>query len=218
MLSSLARQENPLQVRLTYFITFIYSTLLGRLCSFGFLNAFKLYKSKPTKHGYAWKRNILGGANSLSTLNTYPFTQKWSIGLSIRILNGCNSWKKSECATSITCKKLNHCDIQGQPDWFNLKSWIILTTHIYVVFTDRLSFHTGWTAHPNPSFPCRMSANSQQKSSSPNLEGRYCYRNAQESASVIRCGFFGETWLDPKVYWFRSSVFQMLDKVCSFHL
>lgn len=70
-----APQRAPiLEVSLTYFITFIYSTLLGRLCSFGFLNAFKLYKSKPTKHGYAWKRNILSRTkNRVGYLPIYPF-------------------------------------------------------------------------------------------------------------------------------------------------
>ena len=62
------------ELSLTYFITFIYSTFLGRLCSFGFLNAFKLYKSKPTKHGHAWKRNILNGTkNRFGNLPIYPF-------------------------------------------------------------------------------------------------------------------------------------------------
>lgn len=49
------------KLSLTYFIPFIYSTLISRLCSFSFFKALKLYKSKPTKHGNACKRNILGG-------------------------------------------------------------------------------------------------------------------------------------------------------------
>lgn len=65
-------------------------------------------------------------------------------------------------------------------------------------FTDRLSSHKGWTALPNPSFPCRRSANSQQKSVSPDLWDHYCCRSVK-SGPVTGWGFFGGTWLDSKV-------------------
>lgn len=72
-----------------------------------------------------------------------------------------------------------------------------LNVLLVLCFTDRLSSHMGWRSLPNPSFPCRRSANSQQKSVSPNLSGHYCCRSVK-NALVMGCGFFGETWLDPK--------------------
>lgn len=63
------------KLSLTYFIPFIYSTLISRLCSFSFLNSFKLYKSKPAKHGNACKRNNLGGTKDINQAINEPTGQ-----------------------------------------------------------------------------------------------------------------------------------------------
>ena len=63
--------------------------------------------------------------------------------------------------------------------------------------TDRLLFRMLRTALPNPSFPCLRWVNSRQKSSFPNLAGHCCCRIVS-NPRVKGCGFFCETWLDPK--------------------
>ena len=71
-------------------------------------------------------------------------------------------------------------------------------------FTNRLSSRMGWTGLPNPYLTCQKLANSQQKFFSPNLLDHYCCR-CVKIALVMGCGFFCETWLDPKVYRFLPS-------------
>lgn len=106
----------------------------------------------------------------------------------------------SKCTFKLLLKYSTGCDVQGETILMNW-NWQLMA---YIAFTDRLSSRMGWIFLPNPSFPCRRSANSPQISFSPSLSGRCCCRSVN-NALVMSCDFFGETWLAPKVYRFLSS-------------